>query len=704
MAPSRSGKPPCPLFFLRLPALLWSLAAACAPAFAQTERGLALDGFDDAATAPDSPALDLAPADGSLTVEAHFVIGQAGLPFSGTVVSKPQSFQLEIERRPEGTTFVAMRVWPSPESVETIVRAPVTLSPGRHHIAAIVTRGPETPATVSLFMDGFFLTSAAAPGMGNSDETLFVGGGGGQSFTGWLDAVRISTAARYADAAYSIPETFAPDASTAALWQFNEAATATEFADQSANNIVLTSQGQLTTGPLPASDLPGGLDRTFNPGTGTESDVFPQGVYVMVPQPDGNFLIAGQFKSYHGVARTHLARITADGALDPDFNPVITGGNGVTDVQSVSLQTDGRILIAGRFGAVNGTAREHVARLNADGTLDAAFKPSFTFINNIAWVEALPDGKVLMAGSLLMGEHRDIVRLDAGGSLDRSFQVDVFGFVDRLFRQPDGRFYATGPFSKVNGQARDGLARFNADGSLDATFAPAFNGNGFFPPKSLAVQPDGKILLAGRFTQVNGVVRNGAARLLPNGALDPTFDLAAGPASAVSNGGALDYVAVQPGGWVILSGSFRPQSGTGPSVPRLVRVTGEGALDPAFQAVQFRLAEGVVRAHFQLPDGRILVAGEFTEINGIRRKGLARLNADPGNGPRTTGITRAAVDGSLTITFAGVPGRVYLLEMSSEMLFWEVVRTIEMPESGIFEWSLAPNPVNPHYYYRARQQ
>ena len=118
----------------------------------------------------------------------------------------------------------------------------------------------------------------------------------------------------------------------------------------------------------------GSLDLTFDPGDGADSTIRS-----VVLQPDGKILIAGDFTSYEGTSRNHIARLNADGSLDTSFDPG-TGTNDDTEHDEpggypIAVQADGKILIGGHFTNYNGTARNRIARLNADGSLDPSFDP-----------------------------------------------------------------------------------------------------------------------------------------------------------------------------------------------------------------------------------------------------------------------------------------------------------------------------------------
>src|SRR5690606_9891769 len=111
---------------------------------------------------------------------------------------------------------------------------------------------------------------------------------------------------------------------------------------------------------------------------------------------NGSILLAGDFDTVGGVQRTDLARVTSTGALDPTFD----AGSGANDlIGDIEVQTDGRILISGVFSEFNGSARSCVARIDADGTLDATFNPQVGGAHSTSvGLMLLPDGKIIIGG------------------------------------------------------------------------------------------------------------------------------------------------------------------------------------------------------------------------------------------------------------------------------------------------------------------
>jgi uncharacterized delta-60 repeat protein len=357
----------------------------------------------------------------------------------------------------------------------------------------------------------------------------------------------------------------------------------------------------------------GSLDASFNPGSGANSSV-----YALALQPDGKLLIGGDFTSYNGTPRNRIARLNADGSLDASFNP---GTGADTSVRALALQPDGKLLIGGEFISYNGTPRNRIARLNADGSLDASFNPG-TGANG--WVLALalqPDGKLLIGGEFTTYNgtpSNRIARLNAEGSLDASFNPGSganFEF-HALALQPDGKLLIGGTFTSYNGTSRNGIARLNADGSLDASFNPGTGANGLV--LALALKPDGKLLIGGEFISYNGITRNRIARLNADGSLDASFNPGTGANSWVL------ALALQPDGKLLIAGYFTNYNDT----PRngIARLNADGSLDASFNPGTG--ANGLVLALALQPDGKVLIGGTFTSYNGTPRNRIARLNAD----------------------------------------------------------------------------
>ena len=365
----------------------------------------------------------------------------------------------------------------------------------------------------------------------------------------------------------------------------------------------------------------GSLDTGFNPGPGANGAV----LNVSVRQSDGKVLIAGSFASYNDVPRGRIARLNSDGALDPGFDP---GAGPNASVLALVQQPDNRVLIGGPFTSYNGTARNCIARLNADGSLDTSFDPgagasggSFPEVRALA---LQPDGRVLIGGAFTTynGSPRiRLARLNSDGSLDTSFdpQTGPNNSIGRLALQSDGRVLINGGFTVYNGVPRNSLARVNSDGSLDVNFVVGGGPNGGV--SVLAARPDGKVLVGGDFTAFNGIPSRRLARLNSDGSLDTSFNTGVGANAPVF------AVAQQSDGKLVVGGDFTAYSGFARN--RIARLGADGSLDPVFTpGTGFN---GFVESIAIQPDGRILIGGRFTSFNGSARHRVARMYADDCN-------------------------------------------------------------------------
>ena len=411
-----------------------------------------------------------------------------------------------------------------------------------------------------------------------------------------------------------------------------------------------------------AAAFPGAPDATFGSGLGkvitpigSSTDV----AYSLALQPDGMILVAGA--CFNGADYDFcLARYLANGALDTNFNgigKIITAiGNGNDGAYSVALQPDGKIVVAG--SCLNGNTYDFcLARYFASGTLDVSFNGTGKVItaigsgNAAAYSVALqPDGKIVVAGRCANGTNTNfcLARYLASGALDVSFNstgtvVTTIGSGGAVARgvalQPDGKIVVAGYCS--NGTTYDFcLARYLASGTLDVSF----NGSGTVITPigvgddyaiSLALQPDGKIIVA-------GVCSNGAnsdfclARYLANGTFDTSFNSTGkvitpiGSSTDVANSAAL-----QPDGKIVVAGYC--VSGANLDFC-LARYLANGTLDTSFGStgkVITAIGSGndVANSAALQPDGKIVVAGYCS--NGTNADFcLARYDGGP-NTPKT---------------------------------------------------------------------
>jgi uncharacterized delta-60 repeat protein/uncharacterized repeat protein (TIGR01451 family) len=307
---------------------------------------------------------------------------------------------------------------------------------------------------------------------------------------------------------------------------------------------------------------------------------------------------------------------------EPQAGSVDLGYNAQANnqVYALALQTNvSKLYVGGDFTLLNGLARLRVGRINLNGSLDTTFDATTNFYKSVR-VLALQSATNLLVGGVftnVAGAGKSyLVRLKADGVLDTNFLADVDNSVQALALQTDGKILVGGAFTRVNGQTRNFLARLNADGSLDVNFKT--NAAADAMVRAIVCQNDGGILVAGDFGLINGVERNHIARLRPTGELDSTFDPGSGPDDTVQ------CLALQPNGAVLLGGRFATVNGAGRG--RVARLTSLGALDGLFDPGDG--ANEWIAAIAVEPNGKVYVAGGFTVFDGAPLNRLARLNAD----------------------------------------------------------------------------
>lgn len=307
------------------------------------------------------------------------------------------------------------------------------------------------------------------------------------------------------------------------------------------------------------------------------------------------------------------------------------------------------------------------------GTIDPDFDPGTGFGESIleSRVETIiqqPDGKLLVGG--WFSEYNGtaislIARLNLDGSLDNSFAIgDGFSgfssYVKAIALQPDGKILVGGNFTEFDGTTRHRIARLNSDGSLDSGFDPltGFNSD----VNAIVVQPDGKILVAGIFSaydwlNAGGVVRNRIARLNADGSLDTSFDPQDGFVSTTGGQTRIHKLILQPDGKILACGQFDEFNGE----PRIIvaRLNADGTLDNSFDAGDnFELIFGFYGESWGMklrPDGKILLAGNFSHT-GASGSGVVQLNSD---GSLDTGF---GINKNATAIGLQPDGKVYISE------------------------------------------
>ncbi len=364
--------------------------------------------------------------------------------------------------------------------------------------------------------------------------------------------------------------------------------------------------------------LPDGtVDSTFDGGSG-----FPAGAPTKgVVQPDGKILLIGSFNMYNGADRQGIVRVNSDGSNDTSFVPISSSAGSITYFD-IALNSDGRIYIVGD------SVMSDLTVLNSDGTKYSGFPPnSVEASGGRIYSVALQGNKVIVGGDfdrfVIDGVSATglygLARFNPDGTIDRSFVGSTGssgdGRVEVISEDEGQMFLLAGDFSSLNSESRGGIGRVTIDGSSD----PAFQGFLGSPSFIYAthVFADGRVLVGGDFSAINGVFSANAAMLTPGGLVDPTFIVDSQVNSRIS------VIAVQPDGKILLGG-YADTFGT--LRKGIWRIHPNGTLDNSFDA---RLDSATsLNAIAIEPDGKILIGGNFTRVNGVERRCLARLNSN----------------------------------------------------------------------------
>lgn len=386
----------------------------------------------------------------------------------------------------------------------------------------------------------------------------------------------------------------------------------------------------------------GQLDLTFNT-RGYSIEAFSgygrsQGSAI---QPDGKIVVAGD--GSHGQTSGFAAvRHNSDGTPDLSFGTkgkVITtfGGTSFQRVgvagsraSAVAVQPDGKIVLAGyvryRLEAYGPIYLEiAIVRYNQDGSLDNTFgadgkvrlrtAPNGTDVATA--IAFAPDGKIVVAG---YGDGKMLVmRLNIGGALDNTFDEDgklfyaAAGVASAIVVQPDGKIVVAS--TRSNGFDYFETVRFRIDGAIDTTFngtgvAPIPNVNGQHSPHTLLLQPDGKIVVAGKWNNYTALMRYN-----PDGSFDNTFGTDGFAYYSLFGDFDLTRAALLPNGKIVLASSAVVGSPAGSTFDfKVCRLNSDGSQDVSFNGTSsvttpVGKADDRVSGVLVQPDGKIIVTG-----------------------------------------------------------------------------------------------
>jgi len=304
------------------------------------------------------------------------------------------------------------------------------------------------------------------------------------------------------------------------------------------------------------------LDTEFSPSPGINDSV-----YALAKIPDGRTLVGGKFNQVSGISTSGLAQIYSD-----------FGNNLPGTPSSLKVSPANATQMILDWASASNSASQDIERSldGLNGWVDVGSSDSLFIDTGLAagttyFYRVRATNYNGSAYSAVVSATTESSVWTGPGILDPSASPNdgANSTVKELARQADGKTIVVGSFSQLAGATRQYIARLNANWTLDTSFDPGTGPNSTI--KSVAVQADGKILIAGDFSTINGVTRNHIARLSSNGSLDATFDPGVGPSSSV------EAIKVQPDGKILVGGDFYTFNGVAQRY--VARLNVDGTLD-----------------------------------------------------------------------------------------------------------------------------
>jgi uncharacterized delta-60 repeat protein len=256
-----------------------------------------------------------------------------------------------------------------------------------------------------------------------------------------------------------------------------------------------------------------------------------------------------------------------------------------------------------------------------EGTIDNSFNNNSGIAGRILKIVNQPDGKLLIGGEFIKygsNGRRGIARLNADGSLDNTF-VPISGVNDDvvdILLQLDGKIVIVGQFDSLNDEPQKHIARLNSDGSEDTLFNQTAFANSLI--SKVIVQNEDKLLIFGAFDSINNQPYRGVARLNSDGSIDPSFVVGSGASDEIRS------AVLQNDGKIIIVGDFTSYDGV--TANRIARLHPNGGIDDTFD-VELGANRIITEVCVQ-PDGKLIIAGEFDSINNRKITCIGRLNSD----------------------------------------------------------------------------
>jgi len=327
----------------------------------------------------------------------------------------------------------------------------------------------------------------------------------------------------------------------------------------------------------------------------------------------GAIFLGGEFTQLGGLPVNRIARLRSDNVRDTRFVADINGS-----VLALSLTRNGDLLVGGEFTQVNGASRLNFVRLTARGAINTDY-PERGIDNRVRAVVERGDGDIVIAGDFTRVNNKSVKRIVQFD--ENSSRSVVLGGTDApihaLQLLSGDHLVFGGEFTDAGGFARNRLARTDGHGIMDETLDTAINGI----VTTVVRLPTHQWLIGGDFTQFDNATRTGLALMNSIGSVITPLS---GSADAQLNGVPLAMAAL-PSGEIVIAGEFTSAYNAGAGY--VIRTNGDASQRSPFANFSAD-ANATVRALAVQPDGKIFIGGDFSQVGGVNRAGIARLNTD----------------------------------------------------------------------------
>ena len=326
---------------------------------------------------------------------------------------------------------------------------------------------------------------------------------------------------------------------------------------------------------------------------------------------------------------------------------------GSQSIASLVALSNGNILVGGSFSNLFGSANRNLLRMTKELMVDPTFAIGTGPDGSISKVFSYPDGRVLVSGTFTNFSGlplSTVARLGANGALDTTLNISnlVASRLESAWLLADE--------SVLVRLSNKNLRRINPDDTL----AQNFSGSTEFSLSDARLTADGKILVAQSTGSINGVYVTNLMRLTATGQRDPSFNPRMGPNDSV-------YAAYPlPDGRSLVGGTFT--SFNGASCRYLALLNIDGSLNKPLplenpNSTSTRSIEG-------LPDGSVLIGGNFSSLLGVPRRNVARITADGTLLPQTPALLSEPIAAGQRVHIRTEPGMTFHLQSSSNLVHW----------------------------------